>query len=187
VSNQRGIVSGGGYVPYRRLQRAEITRTFGSGGGKGARSVASYDEDTTTMGVEAARLALRAVPDGTRIDGLFFSTADPAYLDKTNATAIHAALRLDSECSALDLGGAPRSAVGALRVALEGAGTTLVVSSDLRTGLPTSPDESTGGDAAAALLVGDGASAPVIAEYLGSGTATEEFLDRWRTPGDRRS
>ena len=30
-------------------------------------------------------------------------------------------------------------------------------------------------------------TAPVIAEYLGSGAATEEFLDRWRTPGDRRS
>jgi 3-hydroxy-3-methylglutaryl CoA synthase/uncharacterized OB-fold protein len=177
-------LSAGGYVPYRRLQRAEISKTFGAGGGKGARSVASYDEDTTTMGVEAARLALRAAPDGTQVGGVFFSTADPAYLDKTNATAIHAALRLDSDASALDLGGAARSGVGALRLALEGRGTTVVVASDLRTGLPTSPDESAGGDGAAALVVGEG---PLIAEYLGSGTATEEFLDRWRTPGDRRS
>ena len=60
----RGIISAGGYVPYRRLQRAEIAKTFGSGGGKGTRSVASYDEDTTTMGVEAARLALRGAPSG---------------------------------------------------------------------------------------------------------------------------
>ncbi len=177
-------MSAGGYVPYRRLDRAEISKTFGAGGGKGTRSVASYDEDTTTMGVEAARLAMRGAPDGTQVDGLFFSTADPAYLDKTNATAIHAALRLDSDASALDLGGAARSGVGALRLALEGRGSTLAVASDLRTGLPTSPDEATGGDGAAALLVGEGA---VIAEYLGSGTATEEFLDRWRTPGDRRS
>ena len=185
----RGIISAAGYVPYRRLQRAEITRTFGSGGGKGARSVASYDEDTTTMGVEAGRLALRPLPDGTRVDQLWFATADPAYLDKTNAAAIHAALRLDSDAPALDLGGAVRSGVGALRVALDGRGTTLVISSDLRTGLPTSPDESAGGDAAAALLVGDAGSdaGPVIAEHLGSGSATEEFLDRWRTPGDRRS
>ncbi|MGZ6973937.1 MAG: OB-fold domain-containing protein [Acidimicrobiia bacterium] len=187
----RGLVSAAGYVPYRRLQRSEITRTFGSGGGKGARSVASYDEDTTTMGVEAGRLALRAAPQGTRVDELWFATADPAYLDKTNATAIHAALRLDSDCAALDLGGAARSGIGALRVALDGRGTTLVVAADLRTGLPTSPDESAGGDGAAALLVGDSGgdagSGPVIAEYLGSGSATEEFLDRWRTPGDRRS
>ena len=46
------------------------------------------------MGVEAARAALRTVPDAS-VDELWFSTADPAYLDKTNATAIHAALRLD--------------------------------------------------------------------------------------------
>ena len=140
------------------------------------------------MGVEAARSAVRSTP-GLRVDELWFSTADPAYLDKTNATAIHAALRLDSDCAALDLGGAVRSGVGALRIALAGTGTTLVVTSDLRTGLPTSPDESAGGDAAAALLVGDShtGETPVIAEYLGSGSATEEFLDRWRTPGDQRS
>src|SRR4029079_11420845 len=53
-----------------------------------------------------------------------------------------------------------------------------------RTGLPTSPDESAGGDAGAAALVGDDG---VIAEYLGAGAATDEFIDRWRTPGDRRS
>jgi 3-hydroxy-3-methylglutaryl CoA synthase/uncharacterized OB-fold protein len=181
----RGIVSVGGYVPYRRLQRSEIARTFGSGGGKGTRSVASYDEDTTTMGVEAGRACLAAAPAGTHVDQVWFATADPAYLDKTNATAIHAALRLDSDAAALDLGGAARSAVGALRLALEGSGTTLVVGSDTRTGLPTSADESAGGDAAAAVLVGDGDR--VIAEHLGSGVATEEFIDRWRTPGDRRS
>jgi 3-hydroxy-3-methylglutaryl CoA synthase/uncharacterized OB-fold protein len=183
----RGIVAAAGYVPFRRLQRAEIAKTFGAGGGKGTRAVASYDEDTTTMGVEAGRYALRCAP-GVTVDELWFSTAAPAYLDKTNATAIHAALRLDTSAPALDLGGAARSAIGALRLALERSGNTLVVTADRRDGLPTGPDEAAGGDGAAAVLVGDGGgSAPVIAEYLGSGTATEEFVDRWRTPGDARS
>ncbi len=180
----RGIVSAAGYLPFRRLQRSAITATFGAGGGKGTRTVASYDEDTTTMGVEAARLARRGAPD-TAIDSLTYATAEPAYLDKTNATAIHAALRLDRSSIALDLGGAVRSGIGALQLALEGSGTSLAVSSDIRTGLPTSPDEASGGDGAAAILVGEGAS--VIAEYLGSGNATDEFVDRWRTPGERRS
>jgi 3-hydroxy-3-methylglutaryl CoA synthase/uncharacterized OB-fold protein len=187
VTEGRGIVSAAGYVPFRRLQRTEIAETFAAGGGRGSRSVASYDEDTTTMGVEAARYALRSAP-GATVDELWFSTADPAYLDKTNATAIHAALRLDTAAPALDLGGAARSAIGALRVALERPGSTLVVASDRRDGLPTSADEAAGGDGAAAVLVGDGGgSAPVIAEYLGGGTATEEFVDRWRTPGESRS
>ena len=86
----RGIVGIAGYVPYRRLQRAEVAKVFGTGGGKGARSVASHDEDTTTMGVEAARRALRAVP-GAAPTALWFATATPAYLDKTNATTVHAA------------------------------------------------------------------------------------------------
>ena len=182
----RGIISVGGYVPFRRLERAEIAATFGSGGGKGARAVASYDQDTTTLGVEAARLAVRSAATPT-VDSLYFATADPAYLDKTNATAIHAALRLDHNGVALDVGGAVRSGIGALRIALDGVGTALVVSADIRTGLPTSPDESAGGDAGAAVLVGDASTGPVIAEYLGAGAATDEFLDRWRTPGDRRS
>jgi hydroxymethylglutaryl-CoA synthase len=182
----RGIISCAAYVPYQRLQRAAIGEIMASAGGKGTRSVASYDEDTTTMGVEAGRLALRSA-NGVQPDALTFATTVPAYLDKTNATAIHAALRLESSAFAADMGGAPRSAVGALLSALEHDGATLVVSSDIRTGRPTSADERDGGDAAAALLVGTDAQGPVIAEYLGSGSATEEFLDRWRSPGDAYS
>lgn len=183
----RGIISAGGYVPYRRLQRAEIAKTFGSGGGKGTRSVASYDEDTTTMGVEAARLALRNAPAGAMPGALWFSTATPAYVDKNNASTLHAALRLDVDTAAFDFGGALRSSVGALRSALEGSTTVLVVSADQRGGLPTSADEAATGDGAGALLVGDDAAGPVIAEYLGGASTTEEFIERWRTPGSTRS
>ena len=143
LNPMRGIISAAGYVPYRRLQRSAITDFFGSGGGRGTRSVASYDEDTTTMGVEAARLALRAAA-GVEPAALWFATADPAYLEKTNATAIHAALRLDRTCPAVDTGGAVRSGVGSLRAALESTRPVLVVASDVRAGLPTSADESGG-------------------------------------------
>jgi hydroxymethylglutaryl-CoA synthase len=185
----RGIVSIAGYVPYRRLQRSAVAQLFGSGGGQGTRSVASHDEDSTTMGVEAARLALRPVPTAA-VDSLWFATATPAYLDKTNATTIHAALRQPRHVPAFDFGGALRSGAGALRAGLAagGTGTTLVVLSDLRDGLPTSADEISGGDGAAAVLIGDdGPGSPVIAEYLGGASVSDEFLDRWRTVGDRRS
>jgi 3-hydroxy-3-methylglutaryl CoA synthase/uncharacterized OB-fold protein len=182
----RGIISAGGYVPYRRLQRSEIAKTFGSGGGRGTRSVASYDEDTTTMGVEAARLALKSAPAGITPDFLWFSTAEPAYLDKNNASTIHAALRLDSDVPAFDFGGALRSSTGALLAALDGNSTVLFVTADLRTGLPTSGDESQLGDGAAAVLVGDENDGPIIAEYIAAASATEEFIERWRTPGSQR-
>ena len=172
-----------GYVPHHRLQRGDVRGVLGKGGGKGTRSVASYDEDTTTMGVEAGRLALKGAPDAS-VDRLWFATSAPAYLDKTNATTVHAALRLDSGVLAMDAGGAIRSGIGALRSALESAGTTLVVSADLRSGRPSSAEEVSGGDAAAAALVGEG---DVIAEYLGGASVTDEFVERWKAPGDRHT
>ena len=57
-----GIAAWGTYLPYWRLQRSAIAGVLGSGGGRGTRSVASHDEDTTTLGVEAARRALAAGP-----------------------------------------------------------------------------------------------------------------------------
>ena len=135
----RGIISAAGYVPFRRLDRSEIAKTFGSGGGKGTRAVASYDEDTTTMGVEAARLARRSAPEGTAIGAVWFATANPAYLDKNNASAIHAALRLDTDVPAFDFGGALRSGVGALRAALEGNGCVLASPPTCATACPPAP------------------------------------------------
>ena len=115
----RGILSAAGYVPYRRLARSDIKDFMGSGGGKGTRAVASHDEDTTTLGVEAARLALRSAPGHTP-ETVWFATSVPAYLDKTNATAVAAALRLPGDVGAYDFGGALRSGVGCLIAALRG-------------------------------------------------------------------
>ena len=179
----RGIISWGAYLPYRRLDRTQISAFIGQGGGRGTRTVASFDEDTTTMGVEAARLALRATD--TAPEAVLFSTVMPAYADKTNATTVHAALRLPGSVPAFDMGSSVRSAAGALRLGLVSAGSRLIVTSDQRTGLAGSADESAGGDAAAALVLGDGDS--VVAEYLGGASATDEFLDRWRQPGEIRS
>src|SRR5215207_8953355 len=186
VSTSRGILGIGAHLPYRRLDRAAIRPVAGAGGGRGRRTVASYDEDTTTMGVEAARLARRDAPR-VRPATLWFSTVAPAYLDKANATTVHAALTLDPGCPAFDVNGSVRSALGALRAGLTGAAPALVVTADLRTGRPGSADEAAGGDAGAAALVGDASAGPLLAELVGWGSATEEFLDRWRTPGDAHS
>ena len=183
----RGILAWGTYLPYRRLDRSTIAETAGTGGGKGTRTVASYDEDATTMAVEAGRVALRSAGRDVSPAVLWFATASPPYLDKTNAAAVHAALRLDRASAAYDAIGSVRSAVGALRAAFAGTDTALVMSADIRTGLPGSADEADGGDGAAAFLIGDDRHGPVAAELIGWSSVTEEFLDRWRTPGDLRS
>ncbi|GGL15100.1 OB-fold domain-containing protein [Nocardia jinanensis] len=173
----------GAYLPYNRLRRDAIGAALGGGGGRGRRTVASYDEDTTSMGVAAARIALRTTSRLAPPARLYFATAAPAYLEKTNATVIHAALGLDISTLAVDMTGSVRSGVGAVIAAMDAAEPTLVVTADVRTGLPGSADERDGGDGAAALLFGDPHDGPAIADVLAVGSATGEFLDRWRDTG----
>ncbi|MGA2838168.1 MAG: OB-fold domain-containing protein [Acidimicrobiales bacterium] len=182
-----GIVSWGVYLPYWRLQRSAIGASLGGPSGRGSRSVASYDEDTTTMGVEASRRALRAL-DGPLPEDLFFSTPAPAYLDKTNATAIHGALELPGWAGAYDMVGSVRSSVGALRAASAVAGDhrSVAVLSDLRTGLAGGPEERDSGDGAVAIVFG-GPDDAVVARWVAHAGTTTEFLDRWRTPGETDS
>jgi hydroxymethylglutaryl-CoA synthase len=177
-----GLIAYGTYLPAHRLQRAQISAALGVPAGKGTRAVAGYDEDPTSMGVEAAR---RALAGGPRPERLLFATANPPYLDKTNANVVHAALRLDPAVLAVDIMGSVRSGVGALVLAAESTTPTLAILSDVRTGLPGGADERDGGDGAAALLFGP-SEAP-LATVLAQASSTEEFLDRWRLPGSPAS
>jgi 3-hydroxy-3-methylglutaryl CoA synthase/uncharacterized OB-fold protein len=180
-----GIVAWGTYLPYWRLDRKTIGLALGQPSGRGTRTVASYDEDTTTLGVEAARQAFRA-PGLPTPETLLFSTPAPAYLDKTNATAIGAALGLPGTSGAYDLAGSSRSGVAAMMAAgaMGRSRPALAVIADLRTGLSGGADERDGGDGAAAFLFApDGA----VAEVVGRASASDEFLDRWRVPGETDS
>jgi 3-hydroxy-3-methylglutaryl CoA synthase/uncharacterized OB-fold protein len=162
------LIGYGTYVPRYRLAGSDI------GLRRGDRVVASFDEDSTTMAVAAAASAI----DGQKMpENVYFATSSPAYADKTNATAVHAALGLASTCLAVDLCGTGRSAIGAWRLASATGG--LALAADVRVGRPGSADEKLGGDGAAALLFGDGES---LAEVVASVSLTEEFLDRWRPP-----
>jgi hydroxymethylglutaryl-CoA synthase len=170
------LLSYGAYLPSGRVDLAEVGATLGSGGGRGQRVVASFDEDSTTMGVAAARAALSALPGPPPRD-LYFATTSPAYLDKTNAAAVHTALGLGGEGFAADLAGSARSGTAALVSAAALGG--IAVLADVRIGQPGSADERGGGDAAAAFVFGTG---DPIASVIGRAARTAEVLDRWRGP-----
>src|SRR5258708_39870619 len=91
-----GIVSYGTYIPYRRLKRSAIAQVLGTPAGKGERAIASFDEDSVSMAVEAARDALAAAPAGT-VEALFFSTSTPPFAEKLNAAIVWAPTRLAGE------------------------------------------------------------------------------------------
>jgi 3-hydroxy-3-methylglutaryl CoA synthase/uncharacterized OB-fold protein len=170
-----GIVGYHAYLPGYRLQRSEIAAAIGSSA-RGVRCVAGYDEDSTTLGVAAALPAVRGREPS--VGSVWFATTDPVYADKTNATAIHAALDLQPGIIAADLGASLRSGIAALLVAARDGG--LAVLADRRGGPAGGADEREGADAAAAFLFGED---DPLAEIIGTASVTAEFIDRWRAPG----
>jgi 3-hydroxy-3-methylglutaryl CoA synthase len=177
MSRTAGIVRYGSYVPYFRLQRAAM------GAGKGERAVASYDEDSVSMAVEAARDAVRG---GVAIDAVLFATTSPAYAEKLDAATIQAALDLPENVTSLDVGGSTRMGLAALLTGLDLAAAgrpALVCASDVVVGLPGGARESQGGDGAVAFVTGPEAKA--IARLLGRASTTMEILDVWRLPEER--
>src|SRR6188472_1453069 len=115
-----GIVSFGTYVPFHRIVRKTIGAALGTGGGKGERAVASYDEDSVTLAVEAARDCLRG-QNKSSIRSLTFATTDPPYIEKLNAATIHAALDLPPPVRALEVACPLRAGLGSMIAAYESA------------------------------------------------------------------
>ena len=172
-----GIVRYGSYIPYFRIQRAAL------GAGKGERAVASYDEDSVSMAVEAARDAVRG---GVAVDAVLFATTSPAYAEKLDAATIQAALDLPESIASIGLGGSTRMGMAGLLLGLdlaEAGRSVLVCASDLVTGLPGGPRESQGGDGAVAFVTGRDRDS--IARVLGRASSTIEILDVWRLPEER--
>ena len=167
----RGIVSYGAYVPFNRLQRAVIGAALEERPGKGERAVASYDEDSATMAVEAARNCL-AGASLENVSSLTFATTSPPYQEKLNAATVHAALELPAACRALDVCGSVRAGLGSLAAGADGAagrGQCLVTMSDIRLGAPGGAAEGFGGDGAVAFLLGDD---HLVAEIVASYSST---------------
>src|SRR5439155_1466219 len=153
------------------------------GAGKGERAVASYDEDSVSMAVEAARDAVRG---GVAVDTVLFATTSPAYAEKLDAATIQAALDLPESVGSVGLGGSSRMGLAALLLGLDLAAAgrrALVCASDVIVGAPGGARESQGGDGAAAFVTGGDRDA--IARVLGRASATIEILDVWRVPEER--
>ena len=180
-----GITAYGAHIPYNRLQRAEIQKEFGTGGLKGERAVASYDEDSATMAVAAA---LNAFRNKYRIEvkGVSFATTTSPYAEKQSDTMIAAALDLPEEIRTAEFGNTLRAGTSAVLAAADavaaGNGPILVTAADMREGGASGANEASFGDAAAAIVMG---SDGVLAELVGSASIAREIIDTWRSQGDQ--
>jgi 3-hydroxy-3-methylglutaryl CoA synthase len=155
-------------------------------GRKGERVVASFDEDSVTMGVAAGLECLKGF-DRQSVDGVFFASTTSPYKEKLAATIVATALDLRRDVLVADFANSVRSGTIALRSALDAvqAGTAdqvLVVAADCRLGAPGSVWERNCADSAAAILVG---KSKLISEVRHSFSICDEMLDVWRSEEDR--
>ena len=185
-----GILAWGAYIPRRRLQRAAIYAANAwfapdlRGAAKGERAIASWDEDSITMAVEAARDALTG-QDRDAISGLSLASTTLPFADRLNSGIIKEALNLPDAVAACDITGSLRAGSSALIQALKSAGhgnaPVLCLAAETRKARPASEAELACGDAAAAFLVGQGEP---VARFLGSHSVTVDFVDHFRATGE---
>ncbi len=185
-----GIVSYGGYIPRRRLNRMSVIQEMGwyipalLMVANGERSMCNWDEDSITMAVASARDCISGF-DKSKIDGLFLATTTPAYADRQNAGIVAAGLNLRENIATADFTSSLKSATSAVISALESIksgekGNILVAAADHRKTRSASFYEMWFGDGSASLLLGND---NVIAEYKGSYSMSLDFVDHFRGEG----
>jgi 3-hydroxy-3-methylglutaryl CoA synthase len=186
-----GITAFGGYVPRLRLSRKAIAQANAwsnpaiVGQGKFERSMCNWDEDSLTMGVEAARDCLTGL-DRNAVQAICFASTTAPFLDRQNAGVIATALNLPDAVQTLDVGGSQRAGTSALAAALGqvksgDVANAIVVAADHRLTRAGSTAEMNNGDGAAAMMIGN---QNVIAEYLGGASVAVDFVDHFRGEGE---
>lgn len=180
-----GIRAYGAYIPLFRLSRAEIARAWQARPAPGERAVASYDEDSLTMAVAAARDCLTGV-DVTTVGGVYFASTTAPHKEKQAAATIASVLDLPAHAATADFSGSLRCGTNAFKAALDAvasgsAESVLVCAADVRLGYPSGPGETNFGDGAVALLVG---RHDTIAEVRHFDSRYYEIQDTWRSDRD---
>lgn len=185
-----GIDGYGAYVPCYRLPTAEISRVW-HGGGSGPnkeKAVASSDEDTTTMAVEAARIALDMAGVGRNIGAIFVGTESKVYAVKPTSTIVAQALGCHSVLAA-DFEFACKAGTEAMQVisGLVGSGMIdhgIAIAMDTAQGRPGDDLEFTAASGGAAYVIGKSGK-DSIARILGSVTYVSDTGDFWRRQGEK--
>lgn len=180
-----GIIAWGAYIARHRIAPAVIAGRKAADGGP-ERAVCWADEDSLTMGVEAARKCL-AGRKRTDVGLVVFASTTHPFAEKQGAAQIAAVLGLSPAVRSADIGHSLRAGAQALSLAVDAVRSgsveqALVIVADCRQGAPGSELERSGGDAAAAFLIGRDS---VVAELAATVSQTEEIVATWRRARDR--
>ena len=149
---------------------------------KGRRAIASWDEDSVTMAVEAGRQLQRALPLAGASELTLVSTTLP-FAERLNAGIVASAIGLVPTTVLRDVTSTSRAALTELAAALRhpvGGAPRMLLASERRIARPASSQEMLFGDGAAGALVGTG---PVIATQVASRSTHADLVDHFRQSG----
>ncbi|NJE54054.1 hydroxymethylglutaryl-CoA synthase [Thermococcus sp. 21S9] len=181
-----GIVGYGAYVPRYRIKAEEIGRVWGvSSFPIEEKAVPGLDEDALTIGLEAARNALkRAGIDPKLIRAVWFGSESKPYAVKPTGTVIAEAIGATPDVSTADFEFACKAGTEALQTAIgfvgsEMADYAMAIGADTAQGRPGDHLEFTAGAGGAAFIVGP-KSSETVAYFEGSYSYVTDTPDFWR-------
>jgi hydroxymethylglutaryl-CoA synthase len=181
------VLGVGAAAPDLRLRAADVGAAWGRGG-RGEVAVCAPDEDTLTLGWQAADRALAAAGvEAADVDALFWGTSRPPFAEGPSFAFLAASLSLASTIGGSLSSGSAHAGMEALlagadAIAAGSARTALVIVSDaVRPGPGTGFEARCGAGAAAMVLAADGNGTATIGARV---TRTRPFLDRYRGDGE---
>ncbi len=181
-----GIVGYGAYVPMYRIKAEEIGRVWGiSSFPIKEKSVPGLDEDTVTIGIEAARNALkRAKIDPKFIRAIWLGTESKPYAVKPSGTIIAEAIGATPDLDAADFEFACKAGTEALQAAIGFVGSgmadyAMAIGADTSQGRPGDHLEFTASAGGAAYIVGP-KSSDTLAYFEASYSYVTDTPDFWR-------
>jgi hydroxymethylglutaryl-CoA synthase len=192
-----GIVGYGVYLPRFKIGISEIAKVWGKEGEKISQSlkvkektVADYDEDSVTMGVEASLIALkRAGISPKKIGALFVGSESHPYTVKPTGTIIGGALGVGREYFCADLEFACKAATAGIQMIAAFLTTGLidyglVIGTDKAQSQPGDALEYTAGAGAAAFILGRKQS-EFLAQLKYTSSFSSDTPDFWRREGEK--
>ncbi len=187
-----GIVGWGAYVPRYRIKVEEIAAVWGEEAGRirnglgiEEKAVPGTDEDSATMAVEAARIALvRAGIAGNELGACYVGSESHPYAVKPTATVVSQAIDAGHNLMAADFEFACKAGTAAMQCCMGLVKSKMInyglaIGSDTAQGRPGDALEYSAAAGAAAYIIGEKKS-DVVAEIEETVSFTSDTPDFWR-------
>ena len=193
MNGKVGIVSYGAYVPKYRIKATEIARVWGSDGeaiSNGLnvieKSVPYLDEDTVTIAVTSAKLAMkRSKVNPQDIGAIYVGSESHPYAVKPTASIVARALGSQGKMTAADYEFACKAGTAAIQTTMGLVNSGMVkygiaIGADTSQGAPGDALEYTASAGGAAYIIG---KENIIAEINHTVSYTTDTPDFWRREG----